>query len=297
MANGIDALQTKKSNPFTQIGKTLTAVSLGLQGKDPSSVFDDDQNLSSILQQAQLAQMAGQPDLAQDISSAGLGIGQREKQRTVKTATGTVTLENIEDPNVEGRREGVKAASKEKGEKAAKATQAAARQDRVVKAFLRSTNELEKLFPEVGESTLEGFFSRVGAQGAEKLGLVPETTRAVKRLLVAANKQAREVEGGRVTDEDRKIYSEAMANALGAPTSSNIGLAADSLIDLYEEYDNSQDFLNIMKSYFTSEVPLLNKIGMEAIDIGGLGEEIIKNMSKEELRELSPDQLRILIGE
>lgn len=80
-----------RADLFTDIGKTLTAVSLGLQGRDPSSVFETkDNTLQQALQGANALALIGERDLAEQLIRSALGQGQPTKQTkpiTSKTAT------------------------------------------------------------------------------------------------------------------------------------------------------------------------------------------------------------------
>lgn len=332
MANELE--NRRKQNIFTQIGKTLTATSLGLQGKDPSSVFDDLNNQltpSDILAQAQLAELINPgsgSEVARMAISAPRGktvsnqpqetirgeVGVREqgeqqgdlqiipKTITKKNLTGTTTYDVERPPEEQGRIEGIKKAEGEKAEKSVKSSQVVARQDRMVRTFVNSFQELQEQFPDIGETSFSGFVSRLTAQGAEKLGMTPDTTRYLNRVEVAANKQAREIEGGRVTDQDRQIYVKAMQNAAKFPTSTNIGLAADSLIDIYQDYDNTNDIIGIVSSYISSPIDVLQNIGLEAVKVGVIADEnfsekVLNSLSEDQLNSLTNEQLKMLVGQ
>ena len=72
-----------------------------------------------------------------------------------------------------------------------------------------------------------------------------------------ANQMARDVEGGRITDQDREIYADAFSNALESPTNTNIRLASESIISLA---DKGGDVTPILNSLSSTKSDLLNEI-------------------------------------
>lgn len=117
-----------------------------------------------------------------------------------------------------------------------------------IRNFSESRNELiNSGFSDIGAANFQGLMSRVGATLQEKTGTLPKTTKFLNRLNVIANQSARDVEGGRVTDLDRQVYADAMANAIKFPDITNIGLVADSLIDLKNLGGNIEPVLNELR--------------------------------------------------
>lgn len=257
---------TGKHNIFSGIGRTLTATSLGLQGKDPSDVFRDldeipDYNLA--LSQAQLAQFIDPTGVqSAGIANQALG-GNRLKSQTVKTPFGTATIENVEDPTVEGTREGLKKAATEKTEISQKAKGQLANTKSFIKNFIESKTELETKFPNLGESNLKGFAQRIAAFATEKTGALPATTAFINNSEVVANQQARDIEGGRVTDKDRSVYAKAMANAIKFPTQTNIIAVSNALIQMKNKEANLSPILEEFKS---SGVPFLKDVAKRVED-------------------------------
>ena len=94
-----------------------------------------------------------------------------------------------------------------------------------------------------------------------------EFNNSTMRTRVLANAQARNVEGGRVTDADREVYADAMANALGGPTEENIILAADAILDMKDKGGNISGLLDDLS--VKADHPV----------IGGIIEELFRNMS------------------
>lgn len=107
--------------------------------------------------------------------------------------------------------------------------------NRFMEQFLRSFNELEQFDPAVGELGFTGFLRRKKAQIAEAIDVLPETAALNIQIKPLANKIARDIEGGRVTDQDRKIYADAFANATLEPSRTNIRLMASQLIGLIDD--------------------------------------------------------------
>ena len=117
-----------------------------------------------------------------------------------------------------------------------------------IEQFERSNDELIKAYPNIGAKGIAGFGTRMLAKGQEKLGYFPETSAFLREIKPMANKMARTIEGGRVTDEDRKIYAESLANALSAPTETNIRLASNVLVNAYRKGGNIIPVMDILKS-------------------------------------------------
>ena len=106
---------------------------------------------------------------------------------------------------------------------------------RMMQQFGRSVKELEKFDPEIGKEGVGGWLTRKGASVATALDELPETKAFQTQLLPFANGMAREIEGGRITDQDRKVYADSLASALQHPTTTNIRLASGSLIGMLDK--------------------------------------------------------------
>lgn len=100
-----------------------------------------------------------------------------------------------------------------------------------IEQFERSYDELTGAFPSIGATGMGGYGIRSIASLGEKVGSFPETSAFLRELKPKANQMARTIEGGRVTDEDRKIYADSFANVLATPSQTNIRLVANSLIN------------------------------------------------------------------
>ncbi len=101
-----------------------------------------------------------------------------------------------------------------------------------LKQFERSYNELKTKYPEFGDTGFIGFMTRQGASIATALDSLPETKAFQVELKPLANQMARDIEGGRVTDQDRQIYADSFANTLRHPNTTNIRLVSNKLIDM-----------------------------------------------------------------
>ena len=109
---------------------------------------------------------------------------------------------------------------------------------RFMQQFDRSIKELKKFDPEFDKVGASGWLSRKQASIAEKLSELPETSALKIQILPMANGMAKEIEGGKVTNEDRKIYADSFANGIGNPNVTNMRLMSQSLISLLDKGGN-----------------------------------------------------------
>ena len=166
-------------------------------------------------------------------------------------------LEIRETALAEGRRKGEIKAAEEKAVAEKKTTEALKGTRRMIESFSESREELQELFPNIGESNIEGLIERTGAGLFEKTGQLPKTTAFRNRLSVIANQQARDIEGGRVTDKDREVYANAMVDAMKFPDESNIVLASEALRDMQDKGANIDPVLD---EFDNSPIDLLRNI-------------------------------------
>lgn len=103
---------------------------------------------------------------------------------------------------------------------------------RQIRLYVESLNELRAKIPAIEEEGLTGFAARAEAAVRTSIDEFPITRALNIRAEIIANQTARDVEGGRVTDADRKIYAMGLANAMKEPTVTNAALAAGQLSDL-----------------------------------------------------------------
>lgn len=296
-----------KQNIFTSIGKTLTATSLGLQGKDPSSVFDDlkDPSFSDLFHRMQVAEMIepgsgakmgrsylgindpigvnndnaiSQAALSNNLSSKNVDVQQAmnnlgggfdvvpksfSQSRKNLLGTDTTTFDVLEPPLQKGERVGIEKGAEETAKQKASAQRSLPETELFINQFVRSKNELASVFPDIGDATIQGYFQRFSARRGVDADLFPETSALKTKKQVFANGAAREVEGGKVTDKDRKIYADALVSVIDNPDAENISLAASSLNTLYNK---GGEVVPVLESYMNSGVDLLENIAIRAIE-------------------------------
>jgi hypothetical protein len=159
--------------------------------------------------------------------------------------------------------------------------------DMFLSQFGRSYNELKTNYPEIGEVGFTGWATRKGASIDNALDGLPETKAFQVELQPLANGMAREIEGGRVTDNDRKIYADAFANTLKHPSQTNIRLASNSLINLKNK---GGDVTNILSKLYASDVDLFPKIAAEVLkDDPKLRKQIMMEVYKN-----NPDRFEVV---
>src|SRR3990167_8489863 len=120
---------------------------------------------------------------------------------------------------------------------------------RFMQQFQKSYDELKSFDPEVDKVGVGGFLSRKAAQIAEHLDELPETKSLKIQVLPLANKMARDIEGGRVTDSDRKIYADSFAAGYMHPTRTNVRLMSYSLINLLDNGGYDKRFMETMGAH------------------------------------------------
>lgn len=157
------------------------------------------------------------------------------------------------------------------------------------KNFIRNFSEsrdeiINSGLENIGKADMGGFGERIIAKVKEKTGTLPKTTAFINRIEVIANQSARDIEGGRVTDQDRSVYTKAMANAIKFPDDTNIKLTAESLVDM----DLLGGDINpVLDEFRSSNVDIFNKIAKEVDRVRGNNEDKdIKDMSDKELEDL-----------
>src|SRR3990167_8877073 len=84
---------------------------------------------------------------------------------------------------------------------------------------------------------------------ANSIDLLPKSSAFIRNIEVSANQMARTIEGGRVTDQDRAIYSQSLANSLTNPSAENTELLVISLRNLRNKGGNiSQQVKTLLRS-------------------------------------------------
>jgi hypothetical protein len=133
---------------------------------------------------------------------------------------------------------------------------------RFLEQFGRSYNELKTAYPEIGDVGFTGWATRKGASIANALDSLPETKAFQVELQPLANQMARDVEGGRVTDQDRKVYADAFANTLKNPSQTNIRLVANKLLTLK---DRGGDISKVLSELYSSDIDIMQNISKEVL--------------------------------
>lgn len=147
------------------------------------------------------------------------------------------------------------------------ATQVAvSKQSRFLKQFGRSYNELKEQYPEIGKKGFSGWATRKGAWISEKFDNLPETSAFLKRMKPMANEQARIIEGGRVTDQDRQVYADAMANVVASPSQTNIRIVSEDLLSLLDKGGNEKGGITqVVGELLNSDIDIMQQIALEVL--------------------------------
>ena len=105
--------------------------------------------------------------------------------------------------------------------------------DSFVTQFERAEQEIVgKLGPKALQSGMLGASVRIGGKGLEMMNQLPITTAFNAQMKATANQMARNVEGGRVTDQDRTVYANILVNALNGSSTTNSELLAVQLMNM-----------------------------------------------------------------
>lgn len=131
---------------------------------------------------------------------------------------------------------------------------------RFLQQFGRSYDELKAYDPEIDKQGFSGWATRKMASIANKFDELPETKAFMVELQPLANQMARDVEGGRVTDQDRKIYADAFASAVKNPSATNIRIASNNLIRLK---DRGGDITSVVNQLSSSNIDIMKNIANE----------------------------------
>ena len=93
---------------------------------------------------------------------------------------------------------------------------------------------------------------------ANSIDLLPKSSAFISNIEVSANQMARTIEGGRVTDQDRAIYSKSLANSLTNPSAENTELLVISLRNLRNK---GGDISQQVKTLLRSKSKTLSEVG------------------------------------
>lgn len=138
---------------------------------------------------------------------------------------------------------------------------------RFMQQFDRSIKELKSFDPEFDKVGASGWLSRKQASIAEHLDELPETSALKIQVKPMANAMAREIEGGRVTDDDRKIYADSFANGIGNPNVTNMRLMSQSIISLIDKGGNENGKItNQLQMLAKSDTDMFNGVIMQVLE-------------------------------
>lgn len=204
-----------------------------------------------------------------------------EKAKETLAPAGAPAPTAEREAQIAGRAEGIKALEKGMVENLAAAQKSAPGTYRFLQQYSRSLDELKKFDPDIEKLGIEGKVSRLKATIANSLDQLPETKTLMIQIQPLANGIAREIEGGRVTDQDRAIYANAFANALANPGATNSRLASAPLVDAL---DKGADVVPVLKQMAAQENDvfddILNNVFMEYPDlvesVYGKGAKVVK---------------------
>jgi len=138
---------------------------------------------------------------------------------------------------------------------------------RFMQQFDRSIKELKSFDPEFDKVGASGWLSRKQASVAEHLDELPETSALKIQVKPMANAMAREIEGGRVTDDDRKIYADSFANGIGNPNVTNMRLMSQSIISLIDKGgDENGKITNQLQMLAKSDTDMFRGVIMQVLE-------------------------------
>lgn len=158
--------------------------------------------------------------------------------------------------------EGMKAAQQQKvgAEKSLTGT------TRLLQQFSRSRKELEAFDPEIGKEGYSGWISRRGGDIANYFDNLPETKALGVNAKPIAYRMARDMEGGRTTDQDRRIFVDTFADALKYPDKANQRIAASAIINYFDSGADEAKVLSTLKDLESSDVDVLRNIAMSVYE-------------------------------
>lgn len=133
---------------------------------------------------------------------------------------------------------------------------------RFMQQFGKSYSELKNMFPEIGDAGYTGWATRKGAKISNYFDNLPETKAFQVELLPLANQMARDIEGGKITDQDRKIYADSFANTLNNPSATNVRLTANKLIGLKDKGGN---ITSVVKELYNSDIDFMQNVANEVL--------------------------------
>lgn len=150
-------------------------------------------------------------------------------------------------------------AEQKKQEDIIKAEKGSVASYRMLQQFSRSRQELVGFDPEIGKEGLGGYVRRRAAAVATAVDTLPETKAFQVQIEPFANAMAREIEGGKITDQDREIYAKSLISALRNPDTTNIRLSSSSVISMLDKGgDTTGKITNQLKQLAEQNDPIFN---------------------------------------
>jgi len=274
-----DKFQPREPGLFTTLGRALTGLGQGLQGKvvefedigaanvEAERKFNESRQSSGINPIALQIIASQNPELAGQLLSQSVSIGGAPQQgvqippdqaiaaqnqqaqvqpNIVKASGGFLEL----TPQAAGAAEGLKAGTKEKKEAEIKAQESAKDIANLAKSFQLSQAELiSTLGPEVDDATLGGFGLRLIGKAMEVGDLLPETSAFRDQIQATATPLAKSAGEDRLTNEDIKRFTALLGDTLSGPSEENVNKFAD----LLERFANKgADLATIRQTFATS---------------------------------------------
>jgi hypothetical protein len=260
----VNVMRESNISPESDVGKGLIKEAIGLQSpldKLASSIVVDEKGNFTLRQGGSGIDSANTPKAQPVTSLKQTGEGSVEDKGTqlenIKIKSGNIT------GDVPATKEQLikQEYNKKIAEDVISSQATAPGTYRFMQQFERSMSELEKFDPSIGETGFSGFITRKKAELANAMDELPETKALQIRIKPMANRMARDVEGGRVTDDDRKIYADSFANAMLEPSATNVRLASESIITLIDKLDgNNEKIIPTLKQISRSNVDIMQKI-------------------------------------
>ena len=136
---------------------------------------------------------------------------------------------------------------------------------RAMQQYDRSQNELLKFDPSIGDEGMIGWYTRRKGDIANYFDVLPETQALDIQVKPLANGIARDIEGGKVTNEDREIYADAFAHGLKNPTSTNIRLMSNAIIDAIDK-GAGESAVNMLKQFSNSNSDVFQNVVTNVIE-------------------------------
>jgi len=215
-----------------------------------------DENVKRKIPKEQLDMLQSLLDIAPKLDAL---LGGQEGESLERDIQGNLTTKGLEQ---EIRTKKLATASIERQEKFRKAESS---MTSYVNQFERSEQEIiSKYGPGLLEAGVGGASQRILGKGAVNFDQLPITAAFIKQKQAIANQTARNVEGGRVTDLDRKIYADVLANALDGSSTENAELLSVQLIDMGLMLTPDERILSItpqIESFMNSNSPTLRRAG------------------------------------